>query len=199
MKLHDPINLYLKGFRVVNPLGEREITVHDLLTHRSGLAQNDAGSDVAPPKPLQQHVKEGYAQPNFGSYAGTLPRWGSKVGEKFTYSNFGLATLGYLVEVTNPEGLSFPTTFRSTSSIRWDDGERLPAVPRRGERPRRRSRALCDGIRGLRGADPADATDLHLLVPRNPPSDARRAHQATARACGRRRLSRHSHPRVRVG
>jgi hypothetical protein len=77
------------------------------MTHRSGLAGNDAGSDFAPPKPLQQHVKEGYAEPNFGSYAGTAPRWGSKVGEKFTYSNFGLATLGYLVEVTNPEGLSF--------------------------------------------------------------------------------------------
>jgi CubicO group peptidase (beta-lactamase class C family) len=107
MKLHDPINLYMKGFRVLNPLGEREITVYDLLTHRSGLAQNDAGSDFSPPKPLQQHIKEGYARPTFGVYAGTLPRWGSKVGERFTYSNFGLATLGYLVEVTNPEGLSF--------------------------------------------------------------------------------------------
>jgi CubicO group peptidase (beta-lactamase class C family) len=107
MNLHDPINLHLKGFRAVNPLGERDITVYDLLTHRSGLAGNDAGSDFQPPKPLQQHVKEGYAQPNFGSYAGTVPRWGAKVGEKFQYSNFGLATLGYLVEVTNPEGLSF--------------------------------------------------------------------------------------------
>ena len=107
LKLHDPINLYMKGFKVINPLGEREITVYDLLTHRTGLSGNDAGSDFLPPKPLQQHIREGYAKPTFGSYAGTAPRWGSKVGEKFTYSNFGLATLGYLVEVSNPEGLSF--------------------------------------------------------------------------------------------
>ena len=107
MGLHEPINTYVKGFRVVNPLGDREITVYDLLTHRSGLAGNDAGSDFLPPKPLQQHVKEGYGLPTFSSYANTVQRWGSKVGEKFSYSNFGLATLGYLVEVTNPEGLSF--------------------------------------------------------------------------------------------
>ncbi|HEX9893834.1 MAG TPA: serine hydrolase domain-containing protein, partial [Gemmatimonadales bacterium] len=107
LSLHDPINQYLKGFKAVNPLGEREITVHDLLTHQSGLAGNDAGSDFLPPRPLQEHVREGYGQSTFGSYAGTVPRWGAKVGEKFIYSNFGLATLGYLVEVTNPEGLSF--------------------------------------------------------------------------------------------
>ena len=105
--LHTPINTYLKGFKAVNPLGEREITVHDLLTHRSGLAGNDAGSDFEAPKPLQQHVKEGYGEKFFGSYAGSIPRWSAKVGEKFQYSNFGLATLGYLVEVTNPERLSF--------------------------------------------------------------------------------------------
>lgn len=105
--LNQPINTYLKGFKAVNPLGQRDITVHDLLTHRSGLAGNDAGSDFAPPKPLQQSVREGYGQTHFSSYGGTIPRWTAKVGEKFQYSNFGLATLGYLVEVTNPEGLSF--------------------------------------------------------------------------------------------
>jgi CubicO group peptidase (beta-lactamase class C family) len=106
LQLDAPINTYLKGFKAVNPLGERDITVRDLLTHRSGLAGNDAGSDFTAPVPLQQHIREGYAQSTFGSYGG-VPRWSARVGERFQYSNFGIATLGYLVEVTNPEGLSF--------------------------------------------------------------------------------------------
>ena len=108
MGLHDPINQYLP-FRVENPLGERDITVHDLLTHRSGLTSNAAGSQFTAPKPLGEHLAEGYAQEYFKSYDGTvLPRWSRKVGEAFQYSNFGIATLGYLVETTNPEGLGFP-------------------------------------------------------------------------------------------
>ena len=106
--LFDPINKYLKEFQVINPLGEREITFHDLLTHRGGLSSNDAGSDFLPPKPLGQSLKEDYGKKMFKIYEGTVvPRWSSKVGEKFQYSNFGIATLGYLVEVTNPEKLSF--------------------------------------------------------------------------------------------
>lgn len=108
MGLDEPINKYLKEFQVTNPLGAREITVRDLLTHRSGLSGNTAGSEFAAPKPLGQHLKENYPRPHFEWYGGNvLPRWGSKVGEKYTYSNFGIATLGYLVEVTNPEKLSF--------------------------------------------------------------------------------------------
>ncbi len=106
--LHDPINKYLKEFQVINPLGKQEITFYDLLTHRSGLTTNAAGSDFVAPKPLGEHLKEGYSKKMFKSYKGTvLSRWSAKVGEKFQYSNFGIATLGYLVEVTNPEGLSF--------------------------------------------------------------------------------------------
>jgi CubicO group peptidase (beta-lactamase class C family) len=107
MNLHDPVNRYLAGFRVTNPLGEREITVYDLMTHRSGLAGNDAGSDFTPPRPLAEHIRDGYTRATFTSYGGTVPRWGAKVGERAIYSNFGLATLGYLVEVTNPDRLSF--------------------------------------------------------------------------------------------
>ncbi|MFC2164140.1 serine hydrolase domain-containing protein [Acidobacteriota bacterium] len=108
INLYDPINLYLKEFKVSNPLGEREITFYDLLTHRSGLAINMAGCHYVSPKPLGEHLKEGYSQSTFKSYKGTwLPRWSHKVGETYQYSNFGMATLGYLVEITNPEGLSF--------------------------------------------------------------------------------------------
>jgi CubicO group peptidase (beta-lactamase class C family) len=108
MKLDEPINTYIKDFQVKNPLGGRDVTVRDLLTHRSGLAGNTAGSELATPKPLGQHLKEDYAKPHFEWYGGNLvPRWSAKAGEKYQYSNFGIATLGYLVEVTNPEKLSF--------------------------------------------------------------------------------------------
>src|SRR5690349_14341541 len=35
--LDDPVNDHLGGLRIVNPHGDRPITLRDLLTHRSGL------------------------------------------------------------------------------------------------------------------------------------------------------------------
>jgi CubicO group peptidase (beta-lactamase class C family) len=106
--LDDPINKYIKKFKITNPLGDREITFRDLLTHRSGLTSNAAGSEFALPVPLETHIKAGYARTMFESYdAKYLPLWTAKVGQTFQYSNFGLATLGYLVEIINPEGLTF--------------------------------------------------------------------------------------------
>lgn len=106
--LYDPINKYFKDFKIENPLGEREITVYDLLTHRSGLHTDTAGSDFIPPEPLEEHLKHDYARSMFETYKGTVwPRWSAKVGEKYEYSNLGMATLAYLVQVTNPEHLTF--------------------------------------------------------------------------------------------
>src|SRR5271165_723050 len=106
--LYDPINKYLKDFKVVNPRGEREITFYDLLTHRSGLGRDAAGSEFTVPEPLNEYLKARYARKGFPPYKGTAwPVWTAKVGEKFQYSNIGMATLGYLVQVTNPEHLSF--------------------------------------------------------------------------------------------
>src|SRR5690242_8664461 len=45
--LHDAINKHLP-FGVHNPLGGREITVHDLMTHMSGLSEDGAASSWAP-------------------------------------------------------------------------------------------------------------------------------------------------------
>jgi CubicO group peptidase (beta-lactamase class C family) len=106
--LYDPISRYITDVTIVNPLGEREITVADLLTHRSGLAANSAGSSFTVPPPLGERLRLAYASPSMESYEGTWsPRWTAKVGERLQYSNLGIATLGYLVQVANPERLPF--------------------------------------------------------------------------------------------
>jgi CubicO group peptidase (beta-lactamase class C family) len=107
LELDAPVNRYLPGWKIVNPLGGREVTVRDLLTHRSGLATNDAHSVFTAPKPLAEHIRESYSRTHFKPYRSSVPMWSAKPGEKYTYSNLGIATLGYLVEVTNPERLSF--------------------------------------------------------------------------------------------
>jgi len=109
LDLDVPVNRYLGGFSIVNPLGGREVSVRDLLTHRSGLAPNAAWSVLRNPKPLGEHLREAYAKERNDFYAGaSSPTWSAKAGEKYQYSNLGIATLGYLVEVANPERLSFP-------------------------------------------------------------------------------------------
>jgi CubicO group peptidase (beta-lactamase class C family) len=108
LRLDDTVNRHLPDHQVVNPLGEREITVHDLLTHRSGLSGDAAGSDFVAPLPLGEDLVRRYASASSDFYHGSaLPRWSARVGERAEYSNLGLATLGYLVEVANPDGLSF--------------------------------------------------------------------------------------------
>lgn len=56
LALDTPINSYLRAgeapFEVTNPLGSREITIRDLMTHRSGLTSDAAGSELDPPAPL---------------------------------------------------------------------------------------------------------------------------------------------------
>jgi CubicO group peptidase (beta-lactamase class C family) len=105
--LHDPLNAHLRDLRIVNPLGERDVTVYDLLTHRAGLTGDGASSDYARPLPLAEHIADEARRPTLREEARTKPRWSARVGARYEYSNFGLALLGYLVEVTNPEGLAF--------------------------------------------------------------------------------------------
>lgn len=82
--------------------------MRDLLTHRSGLTGNAAFSVYDTPRPLRDHVPAAFRRSHFKPYGGDLvPLWSTAPGEAFSYSNLGIATLGYLVEVTNPEGLSF--------------------------------------------------------------------------------------------
>jgi CubicO group peptidase (beta-lactamase class C family) len=108
LELDQPINRYLREFQVTNPLGDRPITVRDYLIHRTGLSANSANSQLDKPVALGEHLKRAYADSMHEHYNRTVVKlWGAKVGEKFQYSNLGMATLGYLIEVTNPERLSF--------------------------------------------------------------------------------------------
>lgn len=125
------------GIAIANPLGARDVTVEDLLTHRSGLSSDAAGCAFGTPRPLAEHLVEGYARTHWESWGGKLvPRWTAKVGEKYQYSNFGIATLGLLVERVNPEKLSFsrwvetrimePLAMRSSRFPPVQDAAHLP-------------------------------------------------------------------------
>jgi CubicO group peptidase (beta-lactamase class C family) len=105
LALDEPVNRYLTEFQVTNPLGGRDVTVRDLLTHRSGLTGNAAAPDFRPPPPLGEHLAAVYGKQVLDSYGGAAPFWSAPAGEKYQYSNTGIATLGYLVEVAN--GASF--------------------------------------------------------------------------------------------
>ena len=104
--LYDPINKYLP-FKVTNSLGGREVTIHDLLTHRAGLSGGAGLSLFTIPRPLREALEAEYAKPH-DRIGGTLvPRWVAKAGYQYGYSNLGVATLGLIVETSNPEHLSY--------------------------------------------------------------------------------------------
>jgi CubicO group peptidase (beta-lactamase class C family) len=107
LKLDEQADIHLP-FKVENPLGERPVTIRDLLIHQSGLSLGDGGeSQVETPRPLAVALEEGYARPFQRANEGTrTPTWTAKVGEAWQYSNLGTATLGLIVERTNPDGLS---------------------------------------------------------------------------------------------
>ncbi|MEL7447977.1 MAG: serine hydrolase domain-containing protein [Pseudomonadota bacterium] len=112
LELDAPVNQYLQTFQIENPLGGGEVTLRHLLTHRSGLSTNPGGGLTAEPDtavPLEKYLIEAYENApelNNAYHGSLLPTWGSPVGEKWAYSNRGTATIGYLVEITNPDGLA---------------------------------------------------------------------------------------------
>ena len=104
--LDDPINDHLP-FEVHNPLGDRDVTVRDLLTHRSGLSGGGAKGVWDKPVPLEQALKASYDSDTSPLLGGTTPFWIGKVGARYNYSNPGISTLGLIVQTANPDGLSF--------------------------------------------------------------------------------------------
>lgn len=124
----------LVGFEVVNPLGERAITVHDLLTHRSGLATDGASSTFGDTPPLEQHLRSDIAEGRNDFFRGAIPKWTAPAGAAVQYSNTGIALLGLIVQRLNPQGLSFGTYVQrhvieplGMTSTRFPDGDPFDA------------------------------------------------------------------------
>ena len=104
--LDDPISDHLP-FEVHNPLGDRDIIVRDLLTHRSGLSGGGAKGVWDKPVPLEQALRASYENDASPLLGGTTPFWIGKVGAQYNYSNPGISTLGLIVQTANPDRLSF--------------------------------------------------------------------------------------------
>jgi len=108
LDLDGPVNQHLDSFSVINPLGEREITLRDLLTHRSGLGTTFGFCDLMPPPALGAHLRKVFEDGRTDIYGGSVfPLWTTPVGTNYQYSNTGIALVGYLVEQANPGGGSF--------------------------------------------------------------------------------------------
>jgi CubicO group peptidase (beta-lactamase class C family) len=141
--LHEPINRHLKDLEVVNPLGDRPVTAYDLLTFQSGLGVDTIDGHLEKPPPLKRYIRRELARNTRREYHGAdvdgarVHRWQSRVGERYQYSNFGVAILGLLVADANPEGLSLcdyvtrnifrPLGMRSTWLPPDEEPDRLPA------------------------------------------------------------------------
>jgi CubicO group peptidase (beta-lactamase class C family) len=111
--LDEPVGRYVTGFAVSNPLGDRPITLRDLLTHTSGLSEIDARyADLSQTESIQEYLKSVFARSEDKGSDGQYVRWLGKVGERSSYSNIGITLLGYVVAVTNPEHLSYPDYVR---------------------------------------------------------------------------------------
>lgn len=136
LALFAPIATYLPDLAVENPHGPRPVTVHDLLTFRSGLAVDLTTPTLNAPPALADFLRRAYTSPHASEYGEQFLRWSAPVGERFQYSNLGIATLGYLVERTNPDGLSFSKYVTTAiveplglSSTVFSDWPQSPAVP----------------------------------------------------------------------
>lgn len=110
--LHDPVNRHLDGVDCTNPLGARDVTVHDLLTFRSGLGVDTTALGLGSPAPLAEHVARRLTDRRTQEYGHTAPRWTSRVGERYHYANLGVSVLGLLVEQRNPDGLPLAAYLR---------------------------------------------------------------------------------------
>lgn len=105
--LHGAVREYLPELPIVNPLGKRDVTVHDLLTFQSGLSRDTLDCTFEEPPPLPEYLDRRLRSPATTDYGGRLPTWSHQVSAAFEYSNLGYAVLGHLVESLNEDKASF--------------------------------------------------------------------------------------------
>lgn len=152
VELYGSVRSYLPDLPITNPLGEREITIYDLLTYRSGLATDV--SDWQRRRPVDSELG-GYLSSVFTDgtrrvYRSQKSRWTAKVGDKYQYSSLGVAALGLVVERLNPGGQSLADyVARNILAPIGADATELGASPGCGEDERRPSDA--DLSRGYAG------------------------------------------------
>lgn len=83
---HQP-GQYVSGLRFFDPALDRQVTVADLLSHRSGIGNVDATHVFFPTRELSAHLRRlQFLQPNSG------------YRERFDYSNMGYAVVAGIVE-----------------------------------------------------------------------------------------------------
>ncbi|MGW8484974.1 serine hydrolase domain-containing protein [Streptomyces sp. NPDC055886] len=100
LELDAPVRAYLPEFTAVQPDRATAITVRMLLNHSSGLV-GDYMPDLAPGDDVLERLMRELA---------TLPVTGVP-GERWSYSNMGMGTLGRLIEVITGE--SYDTALRT--------------------------------------------------------------------------------------
>jgi CubicO group peptidase (beta-lactamase class C family) len=96
-QLDDPVNKYLKTFRVEGPAGGADVTFRHLLTHTAGIGETPRRSDL-----LSRTVwgvdKPGSPPADLATrYRGAL-RAEVAAGSKWAYANHGFVVIGQLVE-----------------------------------------------------------------------------------------------------
>ncbi|MEO8452403.1 MAG: serine hydrolase domain-containing protein, partial [Gemmatimonadota bacterium] len=78
------------------------------MTHTGGLSEVDARyADLGPAQTVHDYLVSVFARADDRGADGQYLRWNGKVGERASYSNIGITLLGYLVEITNPDHLSY--------------------------------------------------------------------------------------------
>lgn len=156
-QLDDPVNEYLKTFRIQPPSGGADVTFRHLLTHTAGIGQVPALIDVVRPAAWNR-AKPGSRGANLARlYRGVL-KPEVKAGTKWAYANHGFAVLGQLVEDISGDPLPLymhdnvfqPLGMTSTDYLRQPDlRARMAGSYRNG---RGRLEAVRDYDRCLLGA-----------------------------------------------